>query len=253
MNCLQDRIVCNYIGLAHFNNKTHNENIKWKEKKNFNGCVYGFQQFLPENIPAESDVYMIDMNNETNQIMGIGLIKKQFIPENRSRIYDNMEYNRIVIKSPYYRDRKFLLDKNSTIIEFLENILFKGYTHLKRSSNMTLSYERLAYAPPIGTPFKTKKKKKRIYKCSICGLPKKGHITTKLRQINNNNFDGEKWVEIIYNCPGKRVEPIRPKYKNCNLCGKSLKGHSGYRPCESKKRNIDNIKKVLIYLEKLFI
>ena len=29
--------------------------------------------------------------------------------------------------------------------------------------------------------------------------------------------DGEKWVEIIYNCPGKRVEPIRPKYKNCHL------------------------------------
>ena len=48
-------------------------------------------------------------------------------------------------------------------------------------------------------------------------------------------------------------EPIRPKYKNCHLCGKSLKGHSGYRPCESKKRNTDNIKKVLIYLEKLFI
>ena len=231
MNFLQDRIVCNHIGLAHFNNKTYNENIKWKEKKNFNGCVYGFQQFLPENIPADSDVYMIDMNNDTNQIMGIGLIKKQFRPENRSRIYDNMEYNRIVIKSPYYRDRKFLLDKNSTIVEFIENILFKGYSHLKRSSNMTLSYERLAYAPPIGTPFKTKKKKKRIYKCSICGLPKKGHN----------------------NCPGKRVEPIRPKYKNCNLCGKSLKGHSGYRPCESKKRNIDNIKKVLIYLEKLFI
>ena len=160
---------------------------------------------------------MIDMNNETNQIMGIGLIKKQFIPENRSRIYDNMEYNRIVIKSPYYRDRKFLLDKNHTIIEFLENILFKGYSHLKRTSNMTLSYERLAYVPPIGTPFKTKKQKKRIYKCSICGLPKKGHITTKLRQINNNKFDGEKWVEIIYNCPGKRKIRASTSFRKNNI------------------------------------
>ena len=121
MNYLQERIVCNYIGLAHFNNETYNENIKWKEKKDFNGCVYGFQQLLPDNIPADSDVFMIDMNNETNQIVGIGLIKKQFIPENRSRIYDNMEYNRIVIKSPYYRDRKFLLDKNSGINCFLIN------------------------------------------------------------------------------------------------------------------------------------
>ncbi|RZD41561.1 MAG: hypothetical protein CXT73_04790 [Methanobacteriota archaeon] len=253
MNIISERIICNYIGLAHFDNKTYKENIEWKRKKNFTGCVYGLQQFLPDSIPHESDVYMIDMNNETNQIVGIGLIKKVYIPKNRSRIYNNPEFNRYVIKSPFYRDRTFLIKKDKEIIEFLENILFKGYSHLKRTSNMTLSFEKLAYAPNIGSEFKIKKNKKRIYKCSTCGLEKKGHLITKQRQINNNKFDGKTWVEIIYNCPGERVKSVKNKYKKCNLCGKSLKGHSGYRPCCVKKRNVQNIKKVLRYFETIFI
>ena len=69
---------------------------------------------------------------------------------------------------------------------------------------MTLSYERL-YAPPIGTPFKIKEEK-RIYKCSICGL-KKDILQPNLDRLIIMNY-GEKWVEIIYNCPGKRVEQL---------------------------------------------
>ena len=34
MNYLQDRIVCNYIGLAHFN-KTYNEKSKMERKEKF--------------------------------------------------------------------------------------------------------------------------------------------------------------------------------------------------------------------------
>jgi|UniRef100_A0A6C0IPP3 ribosomal protein L34E len=253
MNLLKERAVCNYIGLAHFDNKTYLENEKWKSRKNFTGCVYGLQQFLPDTIPYESDVFMIDMNNETNQIIGVGLIKKKYIPQNRSRIYENEDFNRFVIKSPFYRNRKFLIDLDKSIVEFLENILFKGYSHLKRTSNMTLSFDRIAQQPIIGTEYNEKKKKKRIYKCSICGLSKKGHWCNKLRQVNNNKFDGEPWVEINYNCPGKRVVPNQAKYKNCNLCGKSLKGHSGSRPCTWKKRNTCNIKKVIKFLETLFI
>jgi ribosomal protein L34E len=196
---------------------------------------------------------MIDMNNDTNKIVGIGLVKKVNIPENRTRVYDNEEFNRYIIKSPYYKDRPFLIKKDNKIIEFLENILFKGYSHLKRTSNMTLSFERLAHAPEIGSKFVQNKKEKRIYKCATCGLHKKGHWKTKQRQINNNKFDGEKWIEIIYNCPGERVEPIKDKYKKCKLCNKSLKGHAGSRPCMMKKRNIKNVKKVITYFESLFI
>ncbi len=94
---IRERVICNYIGLAHFNNKTYNENILWKHNTKFTGCIYGLQQFLPDSIPPESDIYMIDMNNDTNKIVGIGLVKKVNIPENRTRVYDNEEFNRYII------------------------------------------------------------------------------------------------------------------------------------------------------------
>ena len=65
------------IGLAHFNNKTLQENRDWKKEKEWDGAVYGFQYFIPDKIPYNTYLYIIEMNNDTNQIVGIGFIKKQ--------------------------------------------------------------------------------------------------------------------------------------------------------------------------------
>ena len=90
------------------------------------------------------------MNNETNKIMGIGFIKNEHRSEWRSRIYKETEdYNRFVLKSKYHINRNDLLKKDKEIIIFLENILFYGAGHLKRSSNFTLSLDKIAKSPFI--------------------------------------------------------------------------------------------------------
>ncbi len=207
------------IGLAHFNNKTLQQNRDWKKEKEWNGAVYGFQYFIPDKIPYNTYLYIIEMNNDTNQIVGIGFIKKQQHTEWRSRIYkDCQDYNRFVIKSKYHRNRQFLLNKNKKLVFYLENILFKGRSHLKRTSNFTLSLDKIATFPK-------KTEKKAPYLCSICGKPKKGHI-----------------------CSGKKAE-IK---KVCQICGKiKYKGNSKKHVCI--KKNYDKVNELLKFLRELFI
>ena len=38
-----------YIGTARFTNKTYKENQKWKQKKEWKGCIYGFDKKIPTN------------------------------------------------------------------------------------------------------------------------------------------------------------------------------------------------------------
>jgi len=214
------------IGLTKFNNKTYKENKLWKKKKDWEGAVYGFQYNIPESIQYNSYLYIIEMNNETNKIMGIGFIRNEYRSEWRTRIYnENEDYNRFVLKSKYHRNRKYLLEKNKDIIVFLENILFYGSGHLKRSSNFTLSLDKIAKSPFITTPIKNINKKKKEYKCSKCGLPKRNHI-----------------------CKG-----VNPNLKKiCKICGKyKLKGNSTKHHCIQIK-NVDNVNKVLKFLHSLF-
>lgn len=218
-----DKFNTTQIGLAKFNNKTLKENRNWKTKKNWTGASYGFQHYIPEKIPYNSYLYIIEMNNEINKIAGIGFIRNQRRSEWRSKIYNDCEdYNRFIIKSKYHRDRRFLIKKNHDIIKFLEKILFKGAGHLKRTSCFSLTLNKIAIAPPIK---KIKSLEKKVYLCSICGKPKKGHV-----------------------CSGIKVQVK----KFCNICGKvKYKGNSKKHVC-SPPQNTDNVTQVLSFLRDLF-
>ena len=63
------------IGTVRFNNKTYIENIEWKKRKNFTGCAYGLDKKISPNVNLNKTIYVIEMNNSINKIMGIGKIK----------------------------------------------------------------------------------------------------------------------------------------------------------------------------------
>ena len=37
------------IGVARFDLKTWNENIKWRRKTNYSGCIYGVDKEIPKS------------------------------------------------------------------------------------------------------------------------------------------------------------------------------------------------------------
>jgi hypothetical protein len=175
------------IGTVRFNNKTYIENLKWKQRKGYNGCAYGLDKPLSNKIPSGKYIYIVEMNNEINKIMGIGKIKNIIIHSNRSRMYNEDRLNNYIYKSKDFIPRLKIIEtqlKGELVLKFLENLLFRGSKHFKRGQGcVILPWNRISTA---GNIIKTKNSsypaKNLKNKCRICGKTKKGHICEALKK-----------------------------------------------------------------------
>lgn len=164
------------IGTVRFNNSTYLENYNWKQRKNHKGCAYGLDKPICKNVPLGKPIYIIEMNNDINKIMGIGKIKNQINYSNRSRMYKEECFNQYIYKSPYFISRNDIMKTKripQVVLRFLENILFYGHKHFKRGQGclilpwnriLTIEHNKIEY------------NKSNPKKCGICGKSRKGHI-----------------------------------------------------------------------------
>jgi hypothetical protein len=120
------------LAVTHFNNTTLLENERWRETNNYCGCIYNSPVSIKETIMLFSKIYVIEMNNETNKIIGIGLIKNKIIPKHH-KIYSDNNYNRYT-----YYGKKIInaSEFDDKVLYELEQRLFKGKNHLKRSQGI---------------------------------------------------------------------------------------------------------------------
>jgi len=126
------------ITTTRFNNETFQQNKNYMKNANVIGCIYGTPIRLKSNIPLETPVYVIEMNNETNKIEGIGLINNRTILDKNYRIYNDMDYNRYIYKGHYRLDTSSISDEYfKRVIYVLEQLLFKGGRHCKRAHGIT--------------------------------------------------------------------------------------------------------------------
>jgi hypothetical protein len=122
-----------------FNNATWQENCSYKERNGIQGCIYGSATKIKETIPLNSIIYIIEMNNSLNKIEGIGLVRNISHFDKYYKIYSAGTYNRYIYMSNYRIDRSNL-DKE--LLQILDNICFKGKTHLKRGIGFTSIMKR---------------------------------------------------------------------------------------------------------------
>jgi hypothetical protein len=78
------------------------------------------------------------MNNETNKIEGIGLIRNNLAYDKTYKIYQNGDYNRYIYRGNYWIGRDDLLTLNPEMVETLDTILFKGKSHMKIGSGISV-------------------------------------------------------------------------------------------------------------------
>ena len=127
------------LASTRFNSKTFSEFSEYSEIK---GWFYGAQLKIKSKVPLNTILFVVEMNNETNQITGIGVIKNTPTGVYRN-IYKDPNYNRYNYKLFYRLTREYLWEQNQLLVTFLELILFKGYTHIKRHSGITIVPESL--------------------------------------------------------------------------------------------------------------
>ena len=127
---------------SRFDTLTWEENQRFREKNKI-PCIYGSPLKISQKIQVDEDVFIIEMNNSLNQIEGIGLIKNTLRLDKYIKLYDTYNFNRYVYKGNHHINREKLLKENNELVYILDNILFKGKTHLKRGSGITCIPDKL--------------------------------------------------------------------------------------------------------------
>jgi hypothetical protein len=126
------------LATTRFNNETYNQYIRYKINNNITGCIYNVPKLISMNINTNDILHVVEMNNDTNTIMGIGIIQNK-INYKKHKIYLDQNYNRYTYNGKYRISRQQLLcnEKSALLIKKLENNLFKGKSHLKRGQGIT--------------------------------------------------------------------------------------------------------------------
>ena len=130
----------NLIGSVRFNTATLLENKRWKENNdNFKGCIYGCPLKIKETVPKNKGIYILEMQNDINEISGIGLIQNKVIKRNNIyKMYKNESFNSYIYKGKFRLDRKDFNEYELEFIKKIEILIFKGSKHLKRGRGITL-------------------------------------------------------------------------------------------------------------------
>ena len=137
-----------------FNTETYEATRTFCRRRIPNGCAYGSPTLLCRAIPLNSPVMVIEMNNETNRIMGIGLVSNS--PHKyRYRIYEDTiekheQYNRYAYLGKYRIDRSELTEYEERVIRAMEILCFYGKDHVKRGQGLlTFPLRKLWYARQV--------------------------------------------------------------------------------------------------------
>ena len=122
-----------------YNNDTFMQSIIWRQTNNYTGCIYNLKTRISNTNLYDKPYFVLEMNNTTNLVMGIGVIENKISIINES-IYINCYLNRYTYKGTI---RKSINKDNFSVSDKLyfetqiEDVLFKGKGHMKRGQSMT--------------------------------------------------------------------------------------------------------------------
>jgi hypothetical protein len=139
------------LATTRFNDYTWEENCKMRLNNNIAKCIYATPLPITSRIKLDSNVFVLEMNNDKNKIMGIGLIRNHPVA-GKYTVHSVHNYNRFVYIGKWRIDREDMTTNELEILRLLEAVCFRGINHSKRGQGIT------------GLPMKIQ------YKSNILGL-----------------------------------------------------------------------------------
>jgi len=125
----------NFLLTSRFNNNTWLENEQYRKTHPKLGCIYCSPDPVCQAIPQESIMFILEMNNDTNKIMGIGLVKNHAYI-NQYTVYDEGNYNRYVYIGKTRIDREEMSEQEEQIMKVFDILCFTGNRHMKRGQGL---------------------------------------------------------------------------------------------------------------------
>jgi hypothetical protein len=123
-----------YLQTLRYNNNTYNEVQQYKREKNIVGSFYNVPREIKKSLMPLCKIFVFEMNNEKNQIMGIGYIINHNKYDKFHRVHSDNFYNLYSYKGKQHVNREHIISNRGyiPILETLEHIVFKGKNHIKR-------------------------------------------------------------------------------------------------------------------------
>lgn len=131
-----------HIASTRFNSKTYKENLDYREKYQ-ETVIYGTDIKINDRYSPGSLIFVIEMNNDKDQIEGIGLVRNIMVHDIKTKIYDNPDYNRYIYRGDYWLNRETILGEDKDIVKICDIILFRGKSHMKRVSGISVLTDKL--------------------------------------------------------------------------------------------------------------
>ena len=132
------------LATTRFNDFTWAENCKIRQLNTNAKCIYATPIQITSRIVLDSNVFVLEMNNDKNQIMGVGLIKNHPVA-GKYVVHSVPNYNRFVYIGKWRIDREDMTEAEMEIIYLLEAICFRGINHSKRGQGITELPMKLQY------------------------------------------------------------------------------------------------------------
>jgi len=114
-----------------FNNATWSENRKFLDGNPALGCIYPTPEENSRKINVNAPLFVLEMNNEENRIMGIGMVRNRAIVK-KYRVYSNENYNRYAYLGRNRIDRGDMTVEEERIMKVFDILCFTGARHMKR-------------------------------------------------------------------------------------------------------------------------
>jgi hypothetical protein len=136
------------LATTRFNNFTWEENCKMRQINPVAKCIYAAPIQIASRITLDSNVFVLEMNNDKDQIMGVGLIKNHPVA-GKYAVHSVPNYNRFVYIGKWRIDREDMTKLELEILRLLEAICFRGINHSKRGQGITALPIKLQYKSHI--------------------------------------------------------------------------------------------------------
>jgi aconitase A len=124
-----------YLLTSRFNTITWQENKEYREQHPLVGCIYCSPDPISQHIPPTSIMFILEMNNDTNAIMGVGMVRNQPII-GKYKVYHDNNYNRYVYVGKHRIDRSSMTADELDIMKVFDILCFTGNRHMKRGQGL---------------------------------------------------------------------------------------------------------------------
>ena len=135
------------LASTRFNSKTFEEREHYRILHRI-VCIYGTPLLIKTSVPLNTLLFVVEMNNEKNQIEGVGAIRNK-VDRKRHRVFSDYSYNRFTYRGNYRLTREQLKEADADMVAMLEMILFKGKSHAKRQCGITLISSKVLHGDRV--------------------------------------------------------------------------------------------------------